>query len=157
MNQGRIEQVGAPLELYHRPRNLFVAGFIGSPRMNFIKGQVLRVEAVQRHHRLRGDGSGFAGEARQPEAGRSGDGGDQARAHGSGRRGIAPVRGTIDAVEQLGESSYVYMKLASGDDVIVRAPGETEAAPGGSYTAHVPVRALHVFDAAGVSVLAERG
>ena len=44
MNQGRIEQVGAPLELYRQPRNLFVAGFIGSPRMNFIKGQVLRVE-----------------------------------------------------------------------------------------------------------------
>jgi multiple sugar transport system ATP-binding protein len=69
----------------------------------------------------------------------------------------ASLRGTIDAVEQLGESSYVYMKLASGDDVIVRAPGETEAAPGGAYTAHVPRKALHVFDAAGVSVLARRG
>ena len=68
----------------------------------------------------------------------------------------ASLRGTIDAVEQLGESSYVYMKLASGDDVIVRAPGETAAAPGGTYTAHVPSRALHVFDAAGMSVLAER-
>ena len=68
----------------------------------------------------------------------------------------ASLRGTIDAVEQLGESSYVYMRLASGDDVIVRAPGETDAAPGGSYTAHVPRRALHVFDASGVSVLAGR-
>ncbi|MCV4601308.1 ABC transporter ATP-binding protein, partial [Escherichia coli] len=35
-NAGRIEQVGAPLELYHRPANLFVAGFIGSPKMNFV-------------------------------------------------------------------------------------------------------------------------
>jgi multiple sugar transport system ATP-binding protein len=66
------------------------------------------------------------------------------------------LRGTIDAVEQLGESSYVYMRLASGDDVIVRAPGETDATPGGSYTAHAPRRSLHVFDRAGVSVLAER-
>ena len=40
MNDGRIEQVGAPLELYDRPANLFVAGFIGSPAMNFISGTV---------------------------------------------------------------------------------------------------------------------
>jgi multiple sugar transport system ATP-binding protein len=36
LNQGRIEQVGSPLDLYHRPANLFVAGFIGSPKMNFL-------------------------------------------------------------------------------------------------------------------------
>ncbi|MFK0166916.1 ABC transporter ATP-binding protein [Rhizobium sp. NPDC090279] len=39
LNRGNIEQVGSPLELYHKPRNLFVAGFIGSPRMNFIAGR----------------------------------------------------------------------------------------------------------------------
>ena len=42
MNSGRIEQVGTPLDLYHRPANLFVAGFIGSPAMNFLKGCVER-------------------------------------------------------------------------------------------------------------------
>ncbi len=40
LNEGRVEQVGAPLELYHRPRNLFVAAFIGSPRMNLLPGRV---------------------------------------------------------------------------------------------------------------------
>ncbi len=157
MNHGRIEQVGAPLELYRHPRNLFVAGFIGSPRMNFIKGQVLRVEGIIAT-------IGFAGtEAAlpvKPGSLKPGDAvtvGIRPEHMEAGGEGVAPVRGTIDAVEQLGESSYVYMKLASGDDVIVRAPGETEATPGGSYTAHVPVRALHVFDAAGVSALAERG
>jgi len=40
LNAGRIEQVGAPLELYHHPANLFVAGFLGSPRMNFLKGKI---------------------------------------------------------------------------------------------------------------------
>ncbi len=39
LNRGNIEQVGSPLELYHKPRNLFVAGFIGSPKMNFVAGQ----------------------------------------------------------------------------------------------------------------------
>ena len=37
---GRIEQIGAPLELYHHPKNLFVAGFLGSPRMNFLQAKV---------------------------------------------------------------------------------------------------------------------
>ena len=40
MNDGNIEQIGAPLELYDRPANLFVAGFIGSPAMNFLKGTI---------------------------------------------------------------------------------------------------------------------
>lgn len=40
MHDGVVEQIGAPLELYDRPKNLFVAGFIGSPAMNFIEGQV---------------------------------------------------------------------------------------------------------------------
>jgi multiple sugar transport system ATP-binding protein len=40
--QGRIEQVGAPLELYHRPANLFVAGFIGSPKMNFMDSMFIQ-------------------------------------------------------------------------------------------------------------------
>jgi multiple sugar transport system ATP-binding protein len=38
---GRVEQIGTPLELYHHPKNLFVAGFLGSPRMNFLKGTVI--------------------------------------------------------------------------------------------------------------------
>ena len=38
LNAGVVEQFGSPLELYHHPQNLFVAGFIGSPRMNFLRG-----------------------------------------------------------------------------------------------------------------------
>jgi len=40
LRQGRIEQVGAPLTLYHDPDNLFVAGFIGSPKMNFLQAKI---------------------------------------------------------------------------------------------------------------------
>src|SRR5262245_44512925 len=46
MNQGRVEQVGAPLELYHHPQIQFVAGFIGSPKMNFVKAKVTAVDAM---------------------------------------------------------------------------------------------------------------
>ncbi len=44
MNGGRIEQIGAPLDLYDRPGNLFVAGFLGSPSMNFLKGRMRRTQ-----------------------------------------------------------------------------------------------------------------
>ncbi|MFX8660827.1 sugar ABC transporter ATP-binding protein, partial [Acinetobacter baumannii] len=40
LNAGRIEQVGSPLDLYRHPANLFVAGFIGSPKMNFLNGAI---------------------------------------------------------------------------------------------------------------------
>lgn len=43
LNKGHIEQVGSPMELYHRPNNLFVAGFIGSPKMNFIPAKVVAI------------------------------------------------------------------------------------------------------------------
>jgi len=45
LNAGKIEQVGSPLELYEHPENLFVAGFIGSPRMNFLPGKLLQADA----------------------------------------------------------------------------------------------------------------
>ena len=55
MNQGRIEQVGKPLELYYTPANLFVAGFIGSPAMNFFPAEVERVEGGEARVQGRGD------------------------------------------------------------------------------------------------------
>ena len=55
LNAGLIEQVGSPLELYHRPRNMFVAGFIGSPKMNFIKATAPRLRGQHnRGHSARG-------------------------------------------------------------------------------------------------------
>jgi multiple sugar transport system ATP-binding protein len=47
MNAGKIEQVGSPLELYEEPDNLFVAGFIGSPAMNFLKGRITRFSGAE--------------------------------------------------------------------------------------------------------------
>jgi ABC-type sugar transport system ATPase subunit len=152
MNHGRVEQVGAPLELYRNPCNLFVAGFIGSPRMNFIKGQVRSVD----------EGSAtisFAGaEAIVKDASGSLATGDEITlgvrpehiaVEGAG---IIPLEGRIDAVERLGEASYVYMKLAGGDDVTIRSSGDIQAAPGERFTAHIPAHALHVFDASGQAV-----
>jgi ABC-type sugar transport system ATPase subunit len=152
LNHGRVEQIGAPLELYRRPRNLFVAGFIGSPRMNFIGAQVRSVserEAVL----------SFAGvDARMPLPGPG------IRAGEAVTVGVRPehmadpdpsairIEGRIDAIERLGEASHVYMRLADGTDVVARAPGDIAAQPGDAFTASLSGTSLHVFDGSGVAV-----
>ena len=69
LNAGKIEQYGSPLELYERPANLFVAGFIGSPKMNFVSGEAARA-AWRGHHRRAAraseDRSRRAGAGREP-------------------------------------------------------------------------------------------
>jgi multiple sugar transport system ATP-binding protein len=68
LNAGRIEQVGTPLELYRAPRNLFVAGFIGSPKMNFVEGEMARRQGAAtlgirpEHLRLSTEEGAWAGE-----------------------------------------------------------------------------------------------
>ena len=72
LSAGRIEQVGTPLELYEHPANLFVAGFIGSPKMNFIAAQFVEGDAGHAVVRLAGgetlhcDIDGSAGRAGEP-------------------------------------------------------------------------------------------
>jgi multiple sugar transport system ATP-binding protein len=106
-NQGRIEQVGAPMQVYQQPANRFVAGFLGSPRMNF-----LPVEGMSEHALLVPGGllhwpaaRGVAGErvatlGVRPEHLRLV--GDEA-AHG--------VTGVVGTVEQLGDTSVAYVSL----------------------------------------------
>jgi multiple sugar transport system ATP-binding protein len=93
-----VQQVGRPIDLYNRPDNLFVAGFIGSPKMNFLKGALAeRVGAATigirpEHLRIDPDGE---------------------------------WSGTVRHVEHLGSDSYLYIALAEGQDVTVRIPEET--------------------------------
>jgi ABC-type sugar transport system ATPase subunit len=145
LNQGRIEQVGVPLELYHRPKNLFVAGFIGSPRMNFLDGRLVAASS---------DGVTVEFTGMQatlpfaPDAAKSGDsitvGIRPEHMDGSGGTDLA-VTGKVDAVERLGEANYVYMHLDDGTLIAVRIPGEVPTAPGDSFTAPIAPRHIHLF------------
>lgn len=105
MREGRVEQVGAPLDLYDRPANTFVAGFIGSPAMNFVEGRVEADGFVTRSgHRLplpTGLGAVPPGEATygvRPEHVRIRDGG-------------VPI--TVDVVEPTGSEVMVNARLGS--------------------------------------------
>jgi multiple sugar transport system ATP-binding protein len=152
LNQGRVEQIGAPLDLYHRPANLFVAGFIGSPQMNFLKA---RVEAARSGLAILSvDGAELALPA--PPAGlvetEALTLGIRPEHMTEGGDGALKVEGHVEAVEHLGEATLVYLRLADGTRMIVRAPDETAAAPGARYAASAPERFVHLFRADGAAV-----
>ena len=127
LNAGRVEQVGTPLALYHRPANLFVATFIGSPRMNVVDAEAADVGAGTVAIRLPG-GRAATVSARP----------DGVTPGAPVRLGIRPEHlsladptedgaafvGTADVVEALGESHLVHVTTAEGGTVVLRAPGD---------------------------------
>jgi multiple sugar transport system ATP-binding protein len=125
LNGGRIEQVGTPLELYRTPANLFVAGFIGSPRMNLLEGA-----AAARF--------GAATIGVRPEHLRlSAEGGDWP--------------GTVGVAEHLGADTFVHVEVEGVGKVTARTSGDRPVHHGDRvYLTPVPER-VHRFDAAGVA------
>ncbi|MET0427363.1 MAG: ABC transporter ATP-binding protein [Microvirga sp.] len=146
LRDGRIEQVGTPLDLYNRPANRFVAGFIGSPRMNFIEGEVVQDS----------DGSAVAIKGRRYDVPRLDlAGGSKAvlgiRPHQAriteGRQGAIDL--TITLVEQLGAETVLHGVTESSESFTVTASGQTRFALGETIGIVPDLEALHVFDAEG--------
>jgi multiple sugar transport system ATP-binding protein len=153
LNHGRIEQAGAPLELYHRPRNLFVAGFIGSPKMNLIKGRVVASDAEGARIAL---ADGRETRLRKVEAalapGQEVTLGIRPEHMSAGESGPVALEGSVDAVERLGEASYVYMHLTDGTNITLRSPGDSKVEPGRRLTVSAASGAVHLFDADGLAL-----
>lgn len=152
LRDGRIEQQGAPIELYNRPANKFVAGFIGSPRMNFIACEV--VEGNGQGARLR-DPSGRVLRAevdgRGLNPGNKVDLGvrpEHLRPVADGENGITA---TVETIEQLGGESYLYCRGPDGVDVTVHMSGQTGLARGAEVVLGVQADLCHVFRADGVA------
>jgi ABC-type sugar transport system ATPase subunit len=152
LNAGNVEQVGAPLELYHRPRNLFVAGFIGSPQMNFIDAEVAASDPTGVKVVLPGGGSVVA-----RVAGNGVAKGDKVKlgirpehlAEGSGDGAIS---GEVEVVEQLGESHFLYVRAADGRLLTVRANGDSPIAARTKVSLGLPGEACHVFQKDGTAL-----
>jgi len=152
INQGRVEQVGPPLELYHHPQNQFVAGFIGSPKMNFVAGKVVSVDA-----------RGLAVDYGEPQPVLIRIGVDSARPGDVVTLGIRPehmgegaqfgmtLTGTVEAVEHLGEASYVHVRREDGTLLTARSPGDSEAQVGAPITVSTAIDHLHLFDPDGLA------
>jgi len=147
LRAGNIEQVGSPLELYRHPQNLFVAGFIGSPRMNFLDAVLSATDAVnidgispvllRKPIESKPIGTALTLGIR-PEHVRLTD-----KAEGT-------IPATATSVEQLGSDSYLYCQLPSGQALTVHHPGQTGARRGDAIHLRLDMDAAHVFLEGGV-------
>ncbi len=150
-NGGRIEQVGAPLELYTRPANQFVAGFLGSPRMNFIRGQALAGGSATM--KFEAQGAGLI-ELPLPSAGRPA-GTDLLLGVRPEHIGVARVdeglAARIELLEHLGDCVIVHAALeGSNEPVALRLTADHGALAAGQRIGLVPQGAhALLFDASG--------
>jgi multiple sugar transport system ATP-binding protein len=124
LSGGTIQQVGRPIDLYAAPANLFVAGFIGSPKMNFIGGD-----------EARRDGAATIGI--RPEHLRLAD------------RGDARWTGVVRHAEHLGSDTYLYVRTPSAGELTLRLPGDADAALGMRVGITAPPSLVHRFNDAG--------
>jgi multiple sugar transport system ATP-binding protein len=156
-NAGRIEQVGTPLELYQRPANVFVAQFLGSPKMNVLAGDA---QAVDGGVRIGGASAGFVLPANAATAAL------QSRLSDVAQVGIRPESLTvaaasagepgwsakIDVIEHLGDTVLIYASVAGVDQPVSLKLAAEEGEPwlaGMAVTLHPKSGALHLFDAQG--------
>jgi multiple sugar transport system ATP-binding protein len=152
LDAGMVEQFGSPLELYHRPQNLFVAGFIGSPRMNFLTGEVAGVSDDGVTVRLSGGEAVTAPVVRDgAEPGRKITLGLRPEHLLEGGGGIAELRGKVIAVEHLGGETYVYLERGDGGGapLVVKTAGDTTTRTGDVLPVGVPASACYLFDEQG--------
>ena len=148
---GKVEQVGSPLELYNNPVNRFVAGFIGSPKMNFLQAtlrpardgtaQVSLGDTVLPLPHLRWQGEADCSFGIRPEHLRLG--GD----------GTCLGDARVQLVEQLGGSSLIYGTLADGQPITAQLEGQQKPRPGESVPLHLNVSLAHLFRLDGEQVV----
>ncbi|HEX7390126.1 MAG TPA: sn-glycerol-3-phosphate ABC transporter ATP-binding protein UgpC [Acidiphilium sp.] len=120
LNGGIVEQVGSPLELYNNPANLFVAGFIGSPKMNLLKGEVVTRDDHEVKVSL-ADAGMVTVAADGVEAGPGTLVTVGMRPEHTQVAETGPIGGVVDFVEHLGNETLVYVKRSNGDAMIVKA------------------------------------
>ena len=150
LRAGHIEQIGRPLDLYNDPDNLFVAGFVGSPKMNFIKAQIVGQDA-------RGVVVELAGQEKtritQPLAGAAPEVGSKVivgvrpEHFGSAGEGDTDLVVAIDVVEHLGGTSFLYARTAHGEDVVIQR--DAAKVPTTSEVT-VSIRKSYLFDENGL-------
>ena len=137
LNGGYVEQFGTPVELYQRPASIFVAGFIGSPAMNFLPAQADGTGLTLENGAVIGFGGGQAGavilgvrpETLVPDV----DG---------------PLRVAVDLTEHLGATTLVHGCLeGTQSEIVASLPGMVMVDSGAVLGFSAPVEALHLFDA----------
>jgi multiple sugar transport system ATP-binding protein len=154
LNAGRVEQIGSPLELYHHPRNLFVAGFIGSPRMNFLPATVTACDANQVTLDL-GSGKTIIAAVADTKGLQPG-----ARV----TLGLRPehlmesasnegqLEGEVIALEHLGSETYVHLACGNDEPLVIKSAGDTAIKVGQRVSVVVPPQTCYLFDESGMAI-----
>jgi multiple sugar transport system ATP-binding protein len=146
LKDGALQQVAPPMELYKRPANRFVAGFIGSPAMNFIEGTLRRdgdecvfaSPSVTLPVRcITADGDGVVLGVR-PE---------HITLGASGADGGGTVRGAVALIEPIGGEQIVHVTLADGADLVATAPPDLPVAVDESVSVHIALDRVQLFSA----------
>ena len=155
LRDGQVEQIGSPMDLYDRPKNRFVASFIGSPSMNFVPVDVTGLSEDGIEVQLPGGEKIIVPVVPVVPEGQF-----------SGAQltlGIRPehfddedssentikVQGKIFAIERLGGETFLYVNVGSGDPLVVQAVGNSRARMGDDITICVRGDDCHLFTAAG--------
>jgi len=153
LNEGRVEQIGAPLELYYHPRNLFVAGFIGSPKMNFLPATATACNANQVTLDLGTGRPVIASVA------------DTAGIHPGAKvtLGLRPehltdtsaegqLEGEVIALEHLGSETYAYLTCGNNEPLVIKSSADTAIKVGLRVSVAVPPHACYLFDESGTAL-----
>jgi multiple sugar transport system ATP-binding protein len=148
LNHGLVEQIGSPLELYRQPRNRFVAGFIGSPKMNFLDVRVVSAEGRSVAVELPGGASlALPFDANGVRAGETLTLGirpehlleqDMAGAEGA-------FAGEVMVIEHLGGETLLHLRLADDRTIQLKGSGESKAVDGQRIAAGFAIRHVHLF------------
>ncbi|MEL6750727.1 MAG: sn-glycerol-3-phosphate ABC transporter ATP-binding protein UgpC [Pseudomonadota bacterium] len=153
LRAGIVEQVGSPLELYDNPDNAFVAGFIGSPRMNFVEGKVTGVakgKATVSIAALGGIDIAVATRDRTPDVGETVQVGLRPEHFLPGGKHTFSAPTTV--VEQLGGNSYLYLDIGAETPLTVEQKGHTKVDDGEVATLGVDPKAAMLFGQDGLRI-----
>ncbi len=152
LRAGRIEQVGRPLDLYNRPANRFVAGFIGAPQMNFLRGTTdagtgsLRLDCGLVRQMAFAEGlTGPVTLGIRPEA------------IGVSLEGAGDLTVKVQNFEQLGSVTYIYTAFANGETLTVQLPQQIPLRRGQEIGVTLDQRSFHVFGGEGDRALTAVG
>ena len=152
-DHGSVAQFGSPMDLYHRPENLFVAEFIGSPKMNILPGRLVRAEADHAVVEVHGEQITVAVDARRAKAGDKVSLGIRPEHLLAGDVGVgSPLHAKVRQMERLGDSSMLYLDIAPDTPTVtLRLEGYAGHSAGDRITLRVRAEHGYLFDAAGLA------
>lgn len=141
LRDGNVEQIGAPLDLYNHPANKFVAGFIGAPRMNFLKGKV-----VSDGRKIELDcGYAHTIESDDPLSAQAITSGIRPEGIAVSLDGDGDVEATVNNFEQLGSITYIYTKLPTGEELTVQLPHQVALKRNQKIHVSFSAESIHFF------------